>query len=41
MTRVFETEPHDTATLDTASNVIDEEVHHDHLFSYKELARID
>ena len=41
MTRVFETEPHDTGTRDTAANVIDEEIHHDHVFSYAELARID
>ena len=41
MTRVFETEPHDTATRETAANVIDEEIHHDHVFSYAELARID
>jgi hypothetical protein len=41
MTRVFETEPHDTATVDTKANVIDEDVHHDHVFSYQELARID
>ena len=41
MTRVFETEPHDTATRDTAANVIDEEIHHDHVFSYQELARLD
>jgi hypothetical protein len=41
MTRVFETEPHDTSTVDTKANVIDEEVHHDHVFSYRELARID
>jgi hypothetical protein len=41
MTRVFETEPHDTATVDTAANVIDEDVHHDHVFSYQELARLD
>ena len=41
MTRVFETEPHDTATVDTQANVIDEEVHHDHVFSYQELARLD
>ena len=41
MTRVFETEPHDSATRDTAANVIDEEVHHDHVFSYKQLARVD
>jgi Domain of unknown function (DUF5130) len=41
MTRVFETESHDTATRETAANVIDEEIHHDHLFSYQELARLD
>jgi Domain of unknown function (DUF5130) len=41
MTRVFDTEPHDTATVDTLANVIDEEVHHDHVFSYKQLARVD
>ena len=41
MTRVFEIEPHDTATRDTAANVIDEEIHHDHVFSYAELARLD
>jgi uncharacterized membrane protein YgcG len=41
MTRVFETESHDTATRDTAANVIDEEIHHDHVFSYSELARLD
>ena len=41
MTRVFETEPHDTGTRDTSANVIDEEIHHDHVFSYAELARID
>jgi hypothetical protein len=41
MTRVFDTEPHDSATRDTAANVIDEEIHHDHLFSYQELARLD
>jgi hypothetical protein len=41
MTRVFETEPHDTATRETAANVIDEEIHHDHVFSYPELARLD
>jgi hypothetical protein len=41
MTRVFETEPHDSATLETRANVIDEEVHHDHVFSYQELARVD
>ena len=41
MTRVFETESHDSATRDTAANVIDEEIHHDHLFSWHELARID
>ena len=29
MTRVFETESHDTATRDTAANVIDEDIHHD------------
>src|SRR5215212_7846847 len=41
MTRVFDTEPHDSGTRDTASNVIDEEIHHDHLFSYAQLARLD
>jgi hypothetical protein len=41
MTRVFEIEPHDSATRDTAANVIDEEIHHDHVFSYAELARLD
>ena len=41
MTRVFETESHDSATRDTAANVIDEEIHHDHLFSWHELARLD
>ena len=41
MTRVFETEPHDSATVDTKANVIDEEIHHDHVFSYAELARLD
>jgi hypothetical protein len=41
MTRVFDTEPHDSATRETAANVIDEEIHHDHLFSYQELARLD
>ncbi|TKJ33936.1 DUF5130 family protein [Blastococcus sp. CCUG 61487] len=41
MTRVFETESHDTATRYTAANVIDEEIHHDHVFSFRELARID
>jgi hypothetical protein len=41
MTRVFETEPHDTATSVTAANVIDEDVHLDHVFSFQELARID
>ena len=41
MTRVFETEPHDSATVDTKANVIDEEIHHDHVFSYHELARLD
>jgi hypothetical protein len=41
MTRVFETESHDTATRDTAANVIDEDIHHDHVFSYPELARLD
>ena len=40
MTRVFDTEPHDSATRETAANVIDEEIHHDHLFSYQELARL-
>jgi hypothetical protein len=41
MTRVFETESHDTATRDTVANVIDEEIHHDHVFSWHELARLD
>jgi hypothetical protein len=41
MTRVFETESHDTATVDTRANVIDEDIHHDHVFSYQELARLD
>ena len=41
MTRVFETEPHDTATRETAANVIDEDLHHDHVFTYSELARLD
>jgi hypothetical protein len=41
MTRVFDTEPHDSATRETAANVIDEEIHHDHVFSYQELARLD
>ena len=41
MTRVFETESHDTATRETAANVIDEDIHHDHVFSYSELARLD
>jgi hypothetical protein len=41
MTRALETEPHDTATVDTSANVIDEDIHHDHVFSYPELARLD
>ena len=41
MTRVFEMEPHDSGTVETKANVIDEEIHHDHVFSYHELARID
>jgi hypothetical protein len=41
MTRVLETDPHDTATVDTKANVIDEDIHHDHVFSYPELARLD
>jgi hypothetical protein len=41
MTRALETEPHDTATVDTLANVIDEDIHHDHVFSYPELARLD
>jgi hypothetical protein len=41
MTRVFDTEPHDSGTRDTSTNVIDEEIHHDHLFSYAQLARLD
>jgi hypothetical protein len=41
MTRVFETEPHDSGTRETAANVIDEEIHHDHVFAYQELARLD
>jgi hypothetical protein len=41
MTRVFETQPHDSGTRETAANVIDEEIHHDHVFAYQELARLD
>jgi hypothetical protein len=41
MTRALEVESHDTATRDTAANVIDEEIHHDRLFSWQELARLD
>ena len=41
MTRVFDTEPHDSGTRETSTNVIDEEIHHDHLFSYAQLARLD
>jgi hypothetical protein len=41
MTRVLETEPHNTATVETKANVIDEDIHHDHVFSYPELARLD
>ena len=41
MTSVFETEPHDTGTVETAPNVIDEDLHHDHIFSYRQLARLD
>ena len=41
MTRVFETGSHDSGTVDTAANVIDEDIHHDHVFSYPELARLD
>ena len=41
MTRVFETESHDSGTSDTSTNVIDEDIHHDHVFSYSELARLD
>ncbi len=41
MTSVFETEPHDTGTAYTAANVIDEDLHHDHIFSYRQLARLD
>ncbi|HEX2073939.1 MAG TPA: DUF5130 family protein [Geodermatophilus sp.] len=38
---MFQTEPHDTGTAYTAPNVIDEDLHHDHIFSYRQLARID
>ncbi len=41
MTSVFQTEPHDTGTVETAPNVIDEDLHHDHIFSYRQLARLD
>jgi Domain of unknown function (DUF5130) len=41
MTRVLHNDPHDTATVDTAANRHDEEINHDELFSYQELARLD
>ena len=41
MTRVLHNDPHDTATDDTAANRHDEEINHDELFSYQELARLD
>jgi uncharacterized membrane protein YgcG len=41
MTRVLHNEPHDTATEDTAANRHDEDISHDTLFSYQELARLD
>jgi hypothetical protein len=39
MTRVLQTDPHDTATEGTAPNRHDEE--HDRIFSWHELARLD
>ena len=41
MTRVLHNDPHDTATVDTAANRHDEDINHDELFSYQELARLD
>jgi hypothetical protein len=41
LTHVFEVESHDTATVDTQANVIDEDLHHDHVFSYRDLLRLD
>ena len=41
MTRALEVESHDTATADTGPPSSTEELHHDHVFSYRELARVD